>query len=79
MHEYSLNWVYVDGLPGSAKSRRDVKMSLTSTNVPSVIEKEKLQAVSLGGQIQRLTITQPDDWHLHLRDGDGLASIAPLR
>jgi dihydroorotase len=26
---------------------------------------------------QELTITQPDDWHLHLRDGGGLASAAP--
>ena len=25
-----------------------------------------------------LTITQPDDWHLHLRDGDALNSVAPL-
>jgi dihydroorotase len=24
-----------------------------------------------------LTITRPDDWHLHLRDGDLLASVAP--
>ena len=23
-----------------------------------------------------LTITQPDDWHLHLRDGDALTSVA---
>lgn len=28
--------------------------------------------------IQRLTIIQPDDWHLHLRDGDGLNAVAPL-
>ena len=26
---------------------------------------------------QELTITQPDDWHLHLRDGDMLRGIAP--
>ncbi|MBE9568284.1 MAG: dihydroorotase [Proteobacteria bacterium] len=26
----------------------------------------------------QLTITQPDDWHLHLRDGDALNSVAPL-
>ena len=26
----------------------------------------------------QLTITQPDDWHLHLRDGDALASVAPM-
>ncbi|MCK5697854.1 MAG: dihydroorotase [Gammaproteobacteria bacterium] len=25
-----------------------------------------------------LTIIQPDDWHLHLRDGDGLMAIAPF-
>ncbi len=24
-----------------------------------------------------LTLTQPDDWHLHLRDGDALAAVAP--
>ena len=23
----------------------------------------------------QLTLTQPDDWHLHLRDGDPLASV----
>ncbi len=26
----------------------------------------------------QLTITQPDDWHLHLRDGDALSSVAPF-
>ena len=25
----------------------------------------------------RLSITRPDDWHLHLRDGDGLAAVLP--
>ena len=25
-----------------------------------------------------ITITQPDDWHLHLRDGDILSSVAPF-
>lgn len=24
-----------------------------------------------------LTITRPDDWHLHVRDGTGLASVVP--
>ena len=24
-----------------------------------------------------LTLIRPDDWHLHLRDGDVLASVAP--
>ncbi|WP_018864445.1 dihydroorotase [Thioalkalivibrio sp. ARh3] len=27
--------------------------------------------------MNRLTITRPDDWHLHLRDGDVLASVLP--
>lgn len=26
---------------------------------------------------QSITITQPDDWHLHLRDGDAMKSILP--
>ncbi len=26
----------------------------------------------------QLTITQPDDWHLHLRDGEALTSVAPF-
>ena len=25
--------------------------------------------------IARLTLTRPDDWHLHLRDGDIMASV----
>ncbi len=28
-------------------------------------------------QVTRLTITRPDDWHLHLRDGDVLATVLP--
>ena len=27
---------------------------------------------------QQLTITRPDDWHLHLRDGDSMKSVLPL-
>ena len=26
---------------------------------------------------QTLTITQPDDWHLHVRDGDALSTVVP--
>ena len=25
----------------------------------------------------RITITRPDDWHLHLRDGDYLRAVLP--
>jgi dihydroorotase len=27
--------------------------------------------------IQQITITRPDDWHLHLRDGDALKTVLP--
>ncbi len=27
--------------------------------------------------VQTLTITQPDDWHLHVRDGDALNTVVP--
>ena len=27
--------------------------------------------------MDRLTITRPDDWHLHLRDGDVLNDLVP--
>lgn len=26
---------------------------------------------------QRITITAPDDWHLHVRDGKAMASVVP--
>jgi dihydroorotase len=26
----------------------------------------------------QITITRPDDWHLHLRDGEALASVLPI-
>ena len=26
---------------------------------------------------QHLTITRPDDWHLHVRDGDALQTVVP--
>jgi dihydroorotase len=28
-------------------------------------------------QIQSLTLTRPDDWHLHVRDGDALRTVVP--
>ena len=29
------------------------------------------------GGVDRLTITAPDDWHLHLRDGDAMRAVVP--
>ena len=26
---------------------------------------------------ENLTLTRPDDWHVHLRDGDALAAVVP--
>ncbi|KAG6547659.1 hypothetical protein Mapa_011108 [Marchantia paleacea] len=31
----------------------------------------------MSNKTQRLTIIRPDDWHLHLRDGDVLSSVVP--
>lgn len=31
----------------------------------------------MSNEIQTLTITRPDDWHLHLRDGAAMASVLP--
>ena len=28
-------------------------------------------------QFKELSITRPDDWHLHLRDGDALSAVLP--
>jgi dihydroorotase len=27
--------------------------------------------------LEKITLTRPDDWHLHLRDGDALAAVVP--
>ena len=31
----------------------------------------------MGSNMTKLTITRPDDWHLHLRDGDALKAVLP--
>ncbi|KAH7521420.1 hypothetical protein FEM48_Zijuj07G0031300 [Ziziphus jujuba var. spinosa] len=31
------------------------------------------------GTMMELTITRPDDWHIHLRDGDLLEAVVPHR
>lgn len=33
--------------------------------------------LSSGAAMETLTITRPDDWHLHLRDGEALKSVLP--
>lgn len=34
-------------------------------------------AAAAGTVIDTLTITTPDDWHLHVRDGDNMRSVVP--
>src|SRR3954451_21124379 len=36
-----------------------------------------MQNESTSSRPQSITITRPDDWHLHLRDGAALASVLP--
>lgn len=36
-----------------------------------------LKGINISASSSKLTITQPDDWHLHLRDGAGLRSVVP--
>ena len=33
--------------------------------------------VGCSASVPSITITKPDDWHLHVRDGDGLTSVVP--
>jgi len=33
---------------------------------------------AFGGEVERLTITTPDDWHLHVRDGGKIADVVPF-
>lgn len=36
-----------------------------------------MSTIAIPGAPQSLTITKPDDWHLHLRDGEIMASVLP--
>ncbi|MCC5867787.1 MAG: dihydroorotase [Gammaproteobacteria bacterium] len=47
-----------------------------SINVEQGIEIVRVPRAQANGQV-RLTLTRPDDWHVHLRDGDALAAVLP--
>ena len=53
------------------------KLAAKITGVP----RKELYAVGIEAtpskirRMDRLTITRPDDWHLHLRDGPAMASV----
>ena len=36
-----------------------------------------MSSVAARAAVDSLTITQPDDWHLHVRDGAALKSVVP--
>ncbi|GJP36974.1 hypothetical protein CLOM_g21437 [Closterium sp. NIES-68] len=38
----------------------------------------RAQSAAESAGIERLEITQPDDWHLHVRDGAALQSVVPF-
>ena len=29
-------------------------------------------------RVEQITITKPDDWHLHVRDGEALSAVVPF-
>uniref|UniRef100_A0A383W571 dihydroorotase n=1 Tax=Tetradesmus obliquus TaxID=3088 RepID=A0A383W571_TETOB len=43
---------------------------------PATASRRHVSAAA-GSQQQTLTITTPDDWHLHVRDGDNMRSVVP--
>jgi hypothetical protein len=50
----------------------------TSSGILPLREFSAARGVACGASApSTITITKPDDWHLHLRDGDGLASVVP--
>ncbi|KAH9609106.1 hypothetical protein KSS87_004472 [Heliosperma pusillum] len=50
-----------------------------SINVSSypILKIPRSSKANFGATKMELTLTRPDDWHLHLRDGDLLAAVAP--
>jgi dihydroorotase len=46
-------------------------------SIPTVSPPISSNNTSYDGKMQTLTITRPDDWHLHLRDGAALKAVIP--
>lgn len=47
-----------------------------AAGTPGTLQK-LVRGISCSASSSTLTITRPDDWHLHLRDGAGLKSVVP--
>eukprot|EP00850_Spirogloea_muscicola_P013621 SM000093S24432 [mRNA] locus=s93:334101:336770:+ [translate_table: standard] len=54
--------------------RRDMRRARRAARAV-LAEPPPAEALAGAGMRQELTIARPDDWHLHLRDGPGLASV----
>ncbi|BBM98876.1 hypothetical protein MPTK1_1g16890 [Marchantia polymorpha subsp. ruderalis] len=60
------------------KGRRHFGKSIISLRAAQSTEVlKKSQDDRMSNKTQLLTIIRPDDWHLHLRDGDVLSSVVP--
>ncbi len=51
--------------------------SASSRKGAAGLRQRRAVASAAAAQPDSLTITRPDDWHLHVRDGAGLASVVP--
>ncbi|XP_010553461.1 PREDICTED: dihydroorotase, mitochondrial-like [Tarenaya hassleriana] len=54
-----------------------LKNSLWGMKSPELKIERSLNKLKVKSARMELTITQPDDWHLHLRDGDLLKAVVP--
>ncbi|XP_074316013.1 dihydroorotase, mitochondrial-like [Silene latifolia] len=56
-----------------------INASVLSCKVSSypILKIPRSSKTNFGAEKMELTLTRPDDWHLHLRDGDLLAAVAP--
>lgn len=45
--------------------------------IAAVLRKNTMSNQSTTDHVQSITITRPDDWHLHLRDGAAMSSVLP--
>ena len=43
----------------------------------AITESKTSATTTAGASIDRIELTRPDDWHLHLRDGEYLPAVLP--
>jgi dihydroorotase len=52
-------------------------LSAMQNGVPWIMAERDVHDVTMRAMTQTLTITRPDDWHLHVRDGEAMRSVVP--